>query len=155
MREGELSTGEGHTATEDASLTFIGHLETPWSRGDCPKNLRQARERGGSFRVHLKEPYRPALLGLNAGQAIILLYWMDQSVRDLLQQRPRHVDGPRGTFALRSPARPNPVSLATVRLMAIDTEAGVLTVDALDCFNNTPLLDIKPWLPTIDQPPEV
>jgi tRNA (Thr-GGU) A37 N-methylase len=40
-----------------------------------------------------------------------------------------------------------------VRLLAIDHEAGRLTLDALDAFDGTPLLDIKPWLPTVDVPP--
>jgi tRNA-Thr(GGU) m(6)t(6)A37 methyltransferase TsaA len=138
---------------DDARLRFIGRLRSPWSRGNCPKNLREAREQGGSFRVELDEPFRPGLAGLQAGQAVILLYWTGAARRDLIVQSPAHRDGPTGVFALRSPARPNPVAVAVVRLLGVDLAGGVLEIDALDAFDGTPLLDIKPWLPSVDVPP--
>ena len=49
---------------------------------------------------------------------------------------------PMGTFALRSPVRPNPVASSVVKLEA--TEPGALLVRGLDCVDGTPLLDIKP-----------
>ena len=136
----------------DAGVVFIGHLETPWREGDCPKNLAEARARGGTFAAVLRPEFRPALLGLRPGDAVVLLYWMAGARRDLVVQAPRHADGLRGTFALRSPARPNPVAMAVVRLLALDTEAGRLTVDALDGFDGTPLIDVKPCLPSVDVP---
>jgi len=152
-REGEVELGFDPGADPDAGIRFIGRLRTPWSRGDCPRNLRQARERGGSFQVELDEPYRAGLTGLEPGRQVILLYWMNGARRDLIVQTPGHSDGPRGTFALRSPVRPNPVSLAAVTLLSVDQQAGLLEVDALDCFDGTPLVDIKPWLETVDIPP--
>jgi tRNA (Thr-GGU) A37 N-methylase len=50
-------------------------------------------------------------------------------------------------------ARPNPVAMAVVRCLSVDADAGVLTVDAADCWDGTPLIDIKPWIATVDQPP--
>jgi tRNA-Thr(GGU) m(6)t(6)A37 methyltransferase TsaA len=136
----------------DARLQFIGRLRTPWSRGDCPKNLREARARGGSFRAEIDAPFHPGLAGLVAGQAIILLYWTAEARRDLIVQSPAHRDGPTGVFALRSPARPNPIALAVVRLLAIDHHTGELQLDALDAFDGTAVLDLKPWLPGVDVP---
>jgi tRNA (Thr-GGU) A37 N-methylase len=78
---------------------------------------------------------------------------MDKSPRNIAVQNPRHTEGTRGTFALRSPARPNPIAMAVVILQGIDCATGVLTIDAADCYDGTPLLDIKPWLATIDTPP--
>lgn len=115
--------------------------------------MRQARERGGAARLILQPEFAPGLLGLKTGQAIILLYWMDRARRDLIRQAPRHADGVRGTFALRSPVRPNPVSLSTVTITALDMDKGEVGIDAIDCFDHTPLLDIKPWLDTVDIPP--
>jgi tRNA (Thr-GGU) A37 N-methylase len=66
---------------------------------------------------------------------------------------PPHRDGPTGVFALRAPARPNPIAVGVVRLVEIDRDAGLLTLDALDAFDGTPLLDIKPWLSSVDVPP--
>jgi tRNA (Thr-GGU) A37 N-methylase len=78
---------------------------------------------------------------------------MHAARRDLIVQSPAHRDGPTGTFALRSPARPNPIALADVRLLAIEAEGGHLTVDAIDAFDGTPVLDVKPWLASVDVPP--
>lgn len=153
IRDGEIALLFDPADRTVAGVTFIGHLETPWRAGDCPKNLREARERGGSFAAVLDAPYRPGLLGLKAGDAVVLLYWMTQAQRDLIVQAPRHASEPRGTFALRSPARPNPVAMAVVRLLALDADTGRLSVDALDAFDGTPLVDVKPWLPTVDMPP--
>jgi len=137
-----------------ATVEFIGEIRTPWSPGDAPRNLRQARDRGcPDARVLLRPEFRPGLLGLAVGQPLILLYWMDRARRDLIRQAPGHADGVRGTFALRSPVRPNPVSLATVKITALDAAAGEIGIDAIDCFDRTPLVDIKPWLDTVDIPP--
>jgi tRNA-Thr(GGU) m(6)t(6)A37 methyltransferase TsaA len=79
---------------------------------------------------------------------VFLLYWMDQARRDLIQQVPKHLDHARGTFALRSPVRPNPIALAAVELLGID--GTTLTVRKVDCIDGTPLLDIKPYFASTD-----
>ncbi len=139
----------------DAEVSFIGQIESPWRLEDCPKNLRQARARGHHpAHLQISAALRPALEGLAVGDAIVLLYWMAQAPRDLLRQTPRHRPEGRGTFALRSPARPNPIGMGVVRIEAIDPAAGRIRVDAIDAIDGTPLVDIKPWLPSVDQPPE-
>ena len=138
---------------DDAHLRFIGRLRSPWARGNCPKNLREARELGGEFRAEIDLPFRPGLQGLVAGMPVILLYWTGLARRDMIVLHPSHREGPTGVFALRAPSRPNPVAVAVVRLVTVDFATGVLEVDALDAFDGTPLLDIKPWLPTVDVPP--
>ena len=138
---------------DDAHLRFIGRLRSPWARGNCPKNLREAREMGGAFRAEIDAPFRLGLQGLAPGQAVILLYWTGLARRDLILLSPAHRDGPTGVFSLRAPSRPNPIALAVVRLLAVDQASGVLAFDALDAFDGTPLLDIKPWLPSVDVPP--
>lgn len=153
QRLGVVALDVDPTRRDAARLCFIGRLQTPWSRGNCPKNLHEARERGGTFLARIDPPFRPGLLGLEAGQAVIVLYWTGAARRDLIVQSPAHRDGPTGVFALRSPARPNPIAFAVVRLLRIDAKAGLLDFDALDAFDRTPLLDIKPWLPTVDVPP--
>ncbi|MEM8687829.1 MAG: tRNA (N6-threonylcarbamoyladenosine(37)-N6)-methyltransferase TrmO [Pseudomonadota bacterium] len=136
---------------KDAGLVFIGRIRTPWtSKEACPKNLIQARERGGGASLEVDELWHQALTGLEHHSHIMVLYWMDQARRDLVMQHPPHKDAAVGTFALRSPARPNPVAVATVRLLALDQAAGRLTIDAIDCLDGTPLIDLKPWMETID-----
>jgi tRNA-Thr(GGU) m(6)t(6)A37 methyltransferase TsaA len=153
-RPGEVTLSfDPARVADDARLRFIGRLRSPFSRGNCPKNLREAREEGGSFRVEIDLPFRQGLAGLQAGQPVILLYWTGAARRDLIVLSPSHRDGPTGVFALRAPSRPNPIAMAVVRLLAIDQAAGVMEVDALDAFDGTPLLDVKPWLHAVDIPP--
>lgn len=154
-RPGEEALPFDPATKPDATLAFIGRLSTPWEKGHCPKNLTEARRRGGSFKVHIHEPYRRALLGIGPGMPVILLYWMAEARRDLLLQAPSHRPEPTGTFALRSPARPNPIALAVVTVLDLDPEQGLLTIDACDAFDGTPLLDLKPWLQQVDVPPDV
>lgn len=151
-RPGEVELGFDPAERQDATLRFIGRLRTPWSEANCPKNVRAARETGEPARIELEPEFVPGLEGLEVGQGVILIYWMNNARRDLIRQAPRHVEGTRGTFALRSPVRPNPLAMSAVRITEIDTEKGVIGIDAIDCFDGTPLVDIKPWIETVDRP---
>jgi tRNA-Thr(GGU) m(6)t(6)A37 methyltransferase TsaA len=134
----------------DASLYFIGRIRTPWRRReDCPKN---ARESGETCTVKLDPRFEPALKDVGTCSHLILLYWMDKVRRDLVIQVPRHYGRPRGTFALRSPVRPNPIALSVVKLNKV--EGTSLSVTGLDCLDNTPLLDIKPYFASVDAVPD-
>ncbi|MGC9420430.1 MAG: TrmO family methyltransferase domain-containing protein [Rhodovulum sp.] len=148
-RPGEVVL-EGAPDPDGPRLRIIGRIRSPWGPGDCPRNIGRARETGRAARIELDPAFAPALAGLRVGQPVILLYWMDRARRDLLVQAPRHVTEPRGTFALRSPNRPNTISQATVRITALDPDSATIGIDAID---DTPLLDIKPWLETVDLPP--
>lgn len=130
------------SAPDDARLHFIGQISTPWTeRKDCP---RQGRQDGPECRIDVFEPWVPALKGLEAYEQIEVLYWLDKSRRDLVVQNPGHSEGNAtfGTFALRSPVRPNPIGTASVRLVKV--EGASLTVKGLDCLSGTPLIDLKP-----------
>jgi tRNA-Thr(GGU) m(6)t(6)A37 methyltransferase TsaA len=141
-REG-IRTGEvaiDSPVPGDASLHFIGRIRTPWaSRLDCP---RQGRVDGPICRIEVFEPWVAALDGITAYQRIEVIYWMHLSRRDLVSQSPRSDGTTTGTFALRSPVRPNPIATALVELVGV--EGSTLLVRGLDCVDGTPLLDIKP-----------
>ena len=138
LRPHEIATDAA--IVPDAALTFIGRIRTPWSRReDCP---RQGAPDGPECRVVVDPPWLPALEGIEACERIELLYWLHQSRRDLVRQAPGHHGEPRGTFALRSPIRPNPIGTALVTLVRRD--GAELVVRGLDCVDGTPLLDIKP-----------
>ncbi|KQT52812.1 MULTISPECIES: tRNA (N6-threonylcarbamoyladenosine(37)-N6)-methyltransferase TrmO [unclassified Aureimonas] len=154
IRPGEVPFTLDPAGADDARLAFIGRVRSfHRSRAECPKNLREARERGGPAHVEIAEAFRPALAGLAAGQAVHLLTWLDGARRDLALQTPRHSAEPRGTFALRSPVRPNPIGLHLVRITTLDIEAGLVGIDAIDVLDGTPLLDIKPYFESVDVPP--
>jgi tRNA-Thr(GGU) m(6)t(6)A37 methyltransferase TsaA len=150
-RPGEVALGFDPATRADATLCFIGHIRSPWAKGTAPKNLRAARETGEGATIELLPGFAEGLTGLSVGQAIQVLYWVDRGERDLIVQTPRHADGPRGVFALRSPVRPNPVALGTVVITSIDGDR--IGIDATDAWDGTPVLDIKPWIPTVDVPP--
>jgi len=142
---------DGEVAVElpkefDASLYYIGRIRTPWKqRKDCPKN---ARESEAVCTVELEARWAPALKDIETCTHLVLLYWMDRSRRDIVLQLPRHYGVQRGTFALRSPARPNPIAMSVVRLVKVD--GGKLEVVGVDCLDGTPLLDIKPYFASTD-----
>ena len=154
-RPGEVSasTDPGQTA-RDANLIFIGRIRSPWKQiSDCPKNLVQARERGKSAWVKINPPWQQGLLGLERFSHIILLHWLHEAQRNFVVQSPSHAPTPTGVFSLRSPVRPNPISFAAVRILAIDERIGRIDIDAIDCLDNTPLLDIKPYFASTDSLP--
>src|SRR6266853_3776407 len=130
IRDGEIVVDLPETS--DASLYFIGRIRTPWTqRKDCPKN---ARESEAVCTIELDPRWAAALKDVESCSHLVVLYWMDRSRRDIVLQVPRHYGVQRGTFALRSPARPNPIALSVVRLLGI---AGArLSVVGLDCLDN-------------------
>jgi tRNA-Thr(GGU) m(6)t(6)A37 methyltransferase TsaA len=152
-RPGEVALDFDPAGRIEAGLCFIGHIRSPWGKGNAPRNLRASRETGEGARIELLPGFAPGLAGLDVGRAIQVLYWVDRGQRDLIVQNPHHADGPRGVFALRSPVRPNPIALGTVVITSLDREAGVIGIDATDAFDGTPVLDIKPWLDSVDTPP--
>jgi tRNA-Thr(GGU) m(6)t(6)A37 methyltransferase TsaA len=139
IRHGELAMSNLPPAN-DAGLVFIGRIHTPWTdRLVCP---RQGRLDGPVCRVDIFEPWIPALECITEFDRLEVLYWLHESRRDLLQQSPRNDGRARGTFSLRSPARPNPIGTSVVKL--ISAEGATLRVQGLDCLDGTPLIDLKP-----------
>jgi tRNA-Thr(GGU) m(6)t(6)A37 methyltransferase TsaA len=134
----------------DAGVYFIGRIHTPWAqREDCPKN---GRESDAVCRIEVDERWAPALKDVQTCTHLLVLYWMDQARRDLVLQVPRHYGEQRGTFALRSPVRPNPIAVSVVRLLGV--EGNILSVSGLDCLDGTPLIDLKPYFASTDAVPD-
>lgn len=139
LRDHELASDARLAA--DATLAFIGAIRTPWAEpAACPRQGDP--QDGPECRVEVAPPWEPALDGVEASEWLLILYWLHRSRRDLLLQNPRHLGRAIGTFALRSPQRPNPIGASRVRL--VRREGPVLVVRGLDCLDGTPLLDIKP-----------
>ena len=142
MSENELRPGEAAVelpAEADAGVYFIGRIRTPWqTRRDCPK---RGSPDGPVCTIVLDERWREGLAGLTGHRRIQVLYWMHQARRDLVIQAP-FGKATSGTFALRSPVRPNPIASSIVALVAID--GATLQVRGLDCLDGTPLVDLKP-----------
>jgi tRNA-Thr(GGU) m(6)t(6)A37 methyltransferase TsaA len=126
--------------TMDAGVVFIGRIRTPWqTRGECPK---RGSLEGPICTIEVDPRWQDALAGIEAHAKIQVLYWMDRARRDLVVQNPGHAGTLLGTFALRSPVRPNPIASSEVKLEGRDGTK--LHVRGLDCLDGTPLLDLKP-----------
>ncbi len=134
-------------------LRHIGTIHTPFKTiADCPRNTRQLRP-APECRVVVHPEFIPGLAGLEGFSHLILLYWLHQAGPVSLRFKPPFDDTERGVFATRAPRRPNPIGLAVVAFDGFAAE-GVLKVRYLDCLDGTPLLDIKPYLPTTDSEPD-
>jgi tRNA-Thr(GGU) m(6)t(6)A37 methyltransferase TsaA len=148
IRHGEVAIDL--PAQMDAGVYFIGRIRTPWTdRKACPKN---ARESDAVCTVELDPRFAPALQDVETCTHLVLLYWMDKAPRNLVLQVPGHYGTQHGTFALRSPARPNPIALSVVKLLGV--EGGKLKIVGVDCLDGTPLLDIKPYFASTDSVPD-
>jgi tRNA-Thr(GGU) m(6)t(6)A37 methyltransferase TsaA len=154
MSDDEFGEREGERAIElpdafDAGLFFIGRIATPWRRRqDCPKN---SAESDAVCTITLDSRYSDGLQDLETASHVIVLYWMDRAPRNLVLQKPRHCGEARGVFALRSPARPNPIALSVAELLRVQGQT--LEVRGLDCLDGTPLLDLKPYFASTDAKP--
>lgn len=123
-----------------ATLQHIGLIRTPYrTLAECPRNVDPD---GPVCELTIHPDFAEGLAGLNAGDDVLVLYWLDEADRDALLQQPKDGGEERGVFALRSPHRPNPIGAATVRIVRIAD--GRIQVRGLDCLDGTPLLDIKP-----------
>ncbi|PWJ83910.1 tRNA-Thr(GGU) m(6)t(6)A37 methyltransferase TsaA [Pseudaminobacter salicylatoxidans] len=156
QREGEKALAEDPAAMPgDGHIVFIGRICSPWTaREDCPKNMSAARAKGGGATIEIGAAYRPGLLGLARASHVVILTWLQHAPRNLIVQKPRHAADAKGVFALRSPARPNPVGLHIARLLTLDMEAGTLALDAIDVLDGTPVIDLKPYIPDVDAYPD-
>ena len=145
----EKSRSRCRTALTPDSISSAGS-HTPWTRReDCPKN---ARESDAVCTIEIAERFGDGLKGVESCSHLLVLYWMDRSRRDLVLQVPRHYGEQRGTFALRSPARPNPIAASVVTLLQV--AGNRLSVVGLDCLDGTPLIDLKPYFASTDSVPD-
>jgi tRNA-Thr(GGU) m(6)t(6)A37 methyltransferase TsaA len=136
----------------DLRLQPIGVLHTPFAtRADCPRNGRQITP-APPCEAEVFAPFHAGLTSLDGFSHLILLYWLDQAGPPALVFTPPFDTSPRGVFATRSPARPNPIGLSVVAFDGL-ARPGVLRVRYLDCIDGTTLLDIKPYLRTTDAEP--
>jgi tRNA-Thr(GGU) m(6)t(6)A37 methyltransferase TsaA len=139
----DLRTGEAAVPLPpmaDAGVYFIGIIRTPWkARGECPK---RGSLEGPVCSIVIDERWRRALTDIGEHPRIQVLYWMHHARRDLVLQTPIRTGRTTGTFALRSPVRPNPIASSIVALVGI--EGTTLYVRGLDCLDGTPLIDLKP-----------
>jgi len=120
----------------------VGWVES--SLTDPAEAPKQGNEGAPEAWLVFEAEFRDALLGIEVGDEVIVLTWLDRGRRDVLQTRPR--DDPanpiRGVFSTRSPDRPNPIGLHPVEV--VEVAGPRLRVTNLEALDKTPILDLKP-----------
>ena len=92
--------------------------------------------------------YAEGLKDLENFSHIILIFHFHLITKSLLKLKPFMSERIRGVFSTRAPSRPNPIGISTVRLLGI--EGNLLHIQDVDMIDETPLLDIKPYVPQFD-----
>jgi len=123
------------------------HTELTRQTGAPRQGILQPENKGT---IEVYPEYQEALRELEKFEYIIVIYHMHLSKGWHTPVRPPRSSRSFGLFATRSPNRPNPVGLSVIKLEKV--EGNILLVSGIDAFDKTPVLDIKPWLPSIDCP---
>ena len=107
--------------------------------------------------IELEKEYIPALKSLEGFGHADILWWFDgcddEENRSVLEAESPYKQGPdtMGIFATRSPQRPNPIALSVAQILYIDHEAGVIYIAYADARQGSPVLDLKPYTPSLDR----
>ncbi len=115
---------------------------------------------GGATVLRIFPAYRDGMRGLDGFSHIWVLYWFHENdspaARSVLRVHPRK--DPRnpltGVFATRSPMRPNLIALSLCRVEGVEESEGTIRVEPFEARPGSPVLDIKPYLPSLDRPEE-
>jgi tRNA-Thr(GGU) m(6)t(6)A37 methyltransferase TsaA len=131
-------------------MVAIGIIHSPYKNKDqCP--IQPVFASHDQSRVELFPEFAAGLKDIETFSHIYLLYQFDRA-GDVQLVRPTFLDDtPHGIYASRHPCRPNAIGLSVVRLLR--REDRILVVEGADVLDQTPLLDIKPYLPQYDAIP--
>lgn len=133
---------------ETFTVVPVGRVRSPvTSPREAPH---QGRDAGTEVFIDVDPAYAEALEGVREGGKLIVVCWLHLAERGRLKVHPRG-DPARpltGVFATRSPLRPNPLALYTVELL--ERRGATLRVRGVDAVDGTPVLDIRPHAPRLD-----
>jgi tRNA-Thr(GGU) m(6)t(6)A37 methyltransferase TsaA len=125
----------------------IGIIHSPYrTKEECPIQGSVRPEGKGQVEVFLE--YEKALETIETFSHIILFYIFDRAEEIKLSGPTFLDDAPHGVFASRHPCRPNRIGISIVKLEK--RNKNILEVSGIDVLDNTPLIDIKPYIPRFD-----
>jgi tRNA (adenine37-N6)-methyltransferase len=142
-------TGKARGMTERHSLELkpIGIIHSPYKNTrDVPRHGHESED---ISQVELFQEFEEGLQDIEEFSHIVVIFWFHKYQGYQLVVKTPWDDSPHGLFTTRSPQRPSPLGLTVVELVA--REKNMLTVKGLDAVDGTPLLDIKPYIPAIDE----
>ena len=126
----------------------IGIIHTPHKKAEGTP-IQPKGAKGIKGQVEVYPEYKKGLKDLDGFSHIILLFHCHLSGNYSLRQKPFMDEEKHGIFAMRGPSRPNPIGLSVVKLK--DVKGNMLEIENVDIIDETPLLDIKPYVPEFDQ----
>ncbi|CCO24598.1 tRNA (N6-threonylcarbamoyladenosine(37)-N6)-methyltransferase TrmO [Maridesulfovibrio hydrothermalis] len=128
----------------------IGHIRSPFKIPEgMPIQPSGAKDVKGH--IELYEALEEGLQDLEGFSHIILLYQFHKNEGFELKVKPFMDTEKRGLFSTRAPRRPNMIGMSTVELLGI--EGNILKIKGVDVLDNTPLIDIKPYVVKFDAVP--
>lgn len=141
------------TMAETVELRIIGRARTPWRRReDAPHQPSAAPESRGVLEI---EPaYRAGLADLGTLGRLWVIFLFHESHGWAPKVKPPRGGPRRGVFATRAPNRPSQIGLTSMALDSVDVARGAVHVTGIDLLDETPILDLKPYLPMIDSWPD-
>ena len=131
-------------------LLEIGRIHTPFAQATGTP-IQPCRSKGNEGLIRMNPEFVPGLKDLEGFDRIWILFWCHRASAAKMRVVPYRDTVERGLFATRAPARPNPLGLSCVRLLGIDGD--VLRIGEVDILDDTPLIDIKPYVPHYDNYP--
>lgn len=131
-------------------LFEIGRVHSPFKQA-AGTPIQPCRAANTPGQVTLRPEFAAGLRDLAGFDRIWLIYWFHRAAPAKLSVVPYRDTVERGLFATRAPARPNALGMSCVRLLNI--EGNVLQIGEVDVLDDTPLLDIKPYVPQYDNYP--
>lgn len=140
-------------ALESWEIRIVGRARTPWTRReDAPHQPTAAADTEGV--VEIDPEYREALADLGSCKRIWLVFLFHRSRGWAAKVKPPRGGPKRGVFATRAPNRPSQIGLTTVVVREVDEGSGTIRVRGIDLLDETPILDVKPYLPMVDSWPD-
>ena len=128
-------------------ITPIGIIHSPFrEKEDCPIQPVYSKDAPGSVEVFPE--FGKGLKDIDAFSHIYIFYLFDKAGEVKLVRPTFLDDNPHGIFASRHPCRPNGIGISVVSL--ISRCNNILEVKGIDVLDNTPLIDIKPYIPRFD-----
>lgn len=136
--------------SNEISLRPIGVIHSAFTRATGTP-IQPCRATGITGYAVIRDDLAAGLTDLAGFDRVWLLFWCHRAAPARLSVVPYRDTERRGLFATRAPARPNPIGLSCVRLL--DVGGNILRLAEVDILDNTPLLDIKPYVPQYDNYP--
>ncbi len=134
---------------QDIIYKPIGIIRTQFKESNGTP-IQPAGARGSEGKVQVFPKYTKGLVDLDGFSHIILIYHFHLAQKGKTSVRPYMDEQTHGVFATRSPARPNKIGISVVELIKVKGE--ILHVKDVDIIDNTPVLDIKPYVKEFDEP---